>query len=152
MILSLILLQTGICSAQQPREVPHFFTNHTVPPEWERLISAGKNLTLFYKNVSRSYGPGHEIVRTAMIYLDEIEKLEEAVLLNLKGAMDAVWEIYLCGGPLHIKQIPYKEFIDTFNWNDEDISEYFTLIDGTRRIWNKLLEELERLAPPDLII
>lgn len=129
-----------------------YHTNFTIAPKWEKLFSTGQNLTMFYKNPMCGYGYGHELVRTAMIYLEELEELEEDVETNRPLALDAAWELYLCGGPRHLNQIPYMEFVKLFNWNSDDVDEYFTLIHGTRRVWNNILEELQRTADPDLIV
>lgn len=130
-----------------------YHQNFTIAPQWERLFSAGKNLTILYKHPSRGYGPGHEMVRTAHIFLEELEKLEnEFTVENRVPATDAAWELYICGGPLHIRQIPYDEFVRLFNWDSTDIDEYATIIDDTRRSWSNILEELERIAPTDIII
>uniref|UniRef100_A0A1B6HRR3 Uncharacterized protein n=1 Tax=Homalodisca liturata TaxID=320908 RepID=A0A1B6HRR3_9HEMI len=156
MVPLLVLLHVPLYVTQQVAEPPPgcgvYHTNFTITPQWEKLFSAGRNLTMFYKNPSRGYGPGHEMVRTAMIYLEQMEELEQAVDENRSTALDAVWELYLCGGPLHLRQIPYGEFIRIFKWDSTDIDEYFTLINQTRKIWNRLVEELQRIADPDLII
>lgn len=128
------------------------YKNFTVTLQWEKLFAAGRNLTVFYENPTCGYGPGHELVRTAMIYLEQLEYLETAVDENRPHAMDAVWALYLCGGPRHLNQIPYGEFVKHFNWNSNDIDEYYTLIHATRRIWKRLFDELERTAEPDLIV
>lgn len=121
-----------------------------VGPEWQGLFEAGRNLTMFYKN--QSYGDGDMLFTTASFYLSELKELENAVDDNKFRSLDAVWQIYLDGGPLHLNQIPYEKFISAYKWKSEAIDKYFSIIDHTRRIWGNLVEELQILFESDMVL
>lgn len=156
MLLILLLFYVGLyyLSAQDvtdsPPGVGDDHGKFIIAPEWETLFMAGKNLTMFYKN--QSYGSGNELIATAGVYLDEIIELEKAVDDNRFRSLDAVWEVYLNGGPSHLKQIPYDKFIRSYNWGSEEINNYFSLVDRTRRVWRFLVEELEILMESQIVI
>lgn len=155
MLLIVLLLDTLLwLSAQDVTDPPPgvgvYHRNFIIAPEWETLFIAGQNLTMFYKN--QSYGSGDELIATAAFYLDEIRELENAVDDNRFRSLDAVWQVYLNGGPLHLKQIPYDKFISAYNWSSESINKYFSIIDRTRRIWTRLVEELEILMESQIVI
>uniref|UniRef100_A0A1B6HZR1 Uncharacterized protein n=1 Tax=Homalodisca liturata TaxID=320908 RepID=A0A1B6HZR1_9HEMI len=149
--LLLLLVQLVLCATQttdMPPGCGELQTGHIIAPEWKHLFVTGRNLTCIYNNPTCE----DELVKMTMLYLEQIEELERAVDDNRFRSLDAVWELYLCGGPIHLKQIPFNKFISAFDWNSDDVHSFYSIINKTRNVWDRLVAELEILAESDTII
>uniref|UniRef100_A0A1B6LQQ4 Uncharacterized protein n=1 Tax=Graphocephala atropunctata TaxID=36148 RepID=A0A1B6LQQ4_9HEMI len=149
--LVLLLYRLVLCLTQTTDPPPGYGElqkGHIIAPEWDSLFAAGRNLTFIYKNPTSE----DELFRTSLFYQAQIEELERAVDDNRFRSLDAVWELYLNGGPLHFRQIPFDKFISAFDWNSDDVHRYYSIINKTRNVWDRLVAELEILAESDTII
>lgn len=114
------------------------------------LFTLQKNLTEIYKNVQLvSNETLFEMVST---FLTEMENLLKDYEDKKPDAYKWIYELYSETGVLHLRNIPYGEFIKYYDWHGDDIGNYHEIIDDTRYLWKKMIKILEAHAASDEII
>uniref|UniRef100_A0A1B6E9L6 Uncharacterized protein n=1 Tax=Clastoptera arizonana TaxID=38151 RepID=A0A1B6E9L6_9HEMI len=114
------------------------------------IFTLQKNLTVIYQNVSLiSNATLFEMVST---FLNEMKKMVKAYKNKEPDAYKWIRELYLESGVLHLRNIPYGEFIKIFDWHGDDISNFHEIIDDTRYYWQKMIKIMEENAKSDEII
>jgi hypothetical protein len=108
------------------------------------LIDYALNLTAVYKDPGHVFG--EDLLRTAVFYLDELMELEEALQdkKEHERAIQVLSELVEKGGPQHIKDVPYKKFIDTYNWSSKEIDDLARYIEMTSETWGRLVKMAEK--------
>lgn len=73
-----------------------------------------------------------------MFYLHELTRLQEALAEKIPKSKELLVKLDDDGGPQHLMTIPYGKFIDKYNWEGEEISNYHIIVAHTRRVWDEL--------------